>query len=299
MKARPFTFWRVLPLIGEPASSYFSRLVMDECSHLPEMYAVEIGVDPLFRSEQLLEHIGRLPILESYKDRLRYWTPVEANGSVHLAGQTFRRNEFRWARRLECRQCLTEAPYQRVWWHLEFFRYCPVHQCRLEPVHGGQMTSGRWWPRFQYATKERLPDVELGDINDTMESYAIRHLMDPGSSKTERHLSHFVETAEFVGRLLNNCRQPSVPPFSHEDLNVGYHALKNGTSGFKNHFSKWLKLNRPPPYAYRIRDIVGWAEEYILNQDQVLDPDFHDAPNPLLIHVCTIIRANCRQLLGR
>lgn len=299
MSDRPFTFWRVLPLLGEPANSYFSRLVMDECNHLPEMYAVEIGVDPVFKSNQLLERISQLPIPDSAKERLRYWTPVEVGGSVSFAGQTFRRDEFRWSRRLECPQCLDEVPYQRVWWHLEFFRSCPVHSCRLELGRCGETNSGRWWPRFRHATKERLPNVELGDTEDTMESYAIRHLMNPSARINDRHLGEFVAAAEFVGRLLNNRRQPSVPPFTNEDLAAGYHVLKGGTSLFADQFSEWLRSNIPSQYAYRIRDLIGWVEDYLLDEYYYLDREFDDAPNQLLIEVSAIIRAECKRMLGR
>ncbi|WP_414125699.1 TniQ family protein [Rhizobium sp. BR 317] len=165
MSARPFTFWRVLPLPGEPASSYFSRLVMDECSYLPENYASEIGINRIFRSDELLELIFLLPISEEYKERLRWWTPVEAKGSVRLAGQIFARGQFRWARNLQCRECVAETPYHRVWWQLECFRTCPVHHCVLEPLAYARTTSGRRWPRFDRVLQERVAHVESGAVH--------------------------------------------------------------------------------------------------------------------------------------
>ncbi|MCM2441050.1 hypothetical protein HGO34_15120 [Agrobacterium vitis] len=299
MSGRPFTFWRVLPLIGEPASSYFSRLVIDECNHLPEMYASEVGVDTIFKSEELLERIFRLPISEADKERLRHWTPVERNGRIFLAGQTFRRNEFRWARRLECRHCIAEVPYHRVWWHLEFFRMCPVHQCSLEPIRHGQRSIGRWWPRYSHAASERLPHVELGDGEDTLESYVIRHLINRDGHSSEREVGDFIETAEVVGRLIGNPRQPTVPPFSKADLDLGYRVLNGGPSSIIEHFRAWMQANPPPPFAYRIRDLAGWADEYLLSQDRNLDPEVDDVANQLLLDVADIIRVECERVLGR
>ncbi|MBO0129639.1 hypothetical protein [Agrobacterium burrii] len=299
MTARPFTFWRVLPLVGEPANSYFSRLVMDECNHLPGVYASEVGVAPIFKPQELLDRIFLLPISATDKKRLAHWTPIERNGHVHLAGQTFRRNEFRWARKLECRQCIAEVPYQRVWWHLEFFRRCPVHQCHLELIGHGLNSTGRWWPRLDRVVDERMPDVELGDTEDTVESYIIRHLLNPGLLAYDRHLGDFIAAAEFVGRFLNNRKQPSVPPFSNADLSVGYHALKGGTSRIEALLSEWLSINPPSPYAYRIRDVFGWVEEYLLDHEEHLESDFHDAPNPLMLEVSAIIKAECGRLLAR
>ncbi|TCP82802.1 TniQ protein [Rhizobium sp. PP-CC-2G-626] len=231
---------------------------MDECNHLPEMYASEVGVDTIFKSVELLEQIFRLPISEADKERLRHWTPVERNGRISLAGPTFRRNEFRWARRIECRHCIAEVPYQRVWWHLEFFRVCPVHQCSLEPILHGPRSNGRWWPRYSYTASER----EVGD---------------------------FIETAEAVGWLIGNPRQPTVPPFSKADLELGYCVLNCGPSSFIDHFRAWMQASPPPPFAYRIRDLIGWADEYLLSQDRDLDPEVDDVANHLLLDVTDII----------
>lgn len=299
MSGRPFTFWRALPLIGEPASSYFSRLVMDECNHLPEVYASEVGVAPIFKSQELLDRIFLLPISEGDKERLVHWTPLERNGRIDLAGQTFRRNEFRWSRRLECQQCVAEIPYQRVWWHFEFFRSCPVHRCRLQPVRGGQTRSGRWWPRFDHATRERLPDIELGNAGDTIESYIISCLMSPSPRTSRRHLSDFIAAAEFAGRLLNNRRQPTVPTFSPEDLETGHLALKDGISGFTESFRRWLNYNPPTACAYHPRDVVGWAAEYALDHSGSFDPDTDDVPNPILGEISAIIQAECERVLAR
>jgi hypothetical protein len=263
------------------------------------MYASEIGIDTIFNSDELLDHIYRLPISEVDKARLRYWTPVEKNGPVLLAGQVFRRNEFRWSRRLECRECVTETPYHRVWWHLECFRTCPVHRCPLEPILHERNSFGRWWPRFNRAVEERSPDVELGEAKNTFESYIIRSLINPSSQTSDSALSEFIESAEFVGRLLGNNRRPSVPPFATKDSEVGYQALQGGLTSFADHFRSWLQENPPPPIACRTRDLIGWAAEHLLTQDDDLDSEVDDVPNQLLLKISDIIRSECQRVLHR
>jgi hypothetical protein len=299
MSIRPFTFWRVLPIVGEAANCYFSRLVMDECKHLPRMYASEIGIDTIFKSDELLEHILRLPIPETDKARLRYWTPIEQNGLVFLAGRAFRRDQFRWARRLECRKCVDETPYHRIWWHLECFRTCPVHKCALDPIRDEWNSVGRWWPRFDRAVHDRLPDVELGDNEDTLESYIIRSLISSGHLAPDKSVGDFIDSAEFVGCLLGNGRQPSVPPFSTASLDVGYQVLKDGIATFADHFRRWLEDNRPLLYAYTVRDLVGWAVDYLLDHDDDFDPEVDDIPNTMLLEISDIIRAECGRALRR
>ncbi len=329
MSIRPFTFWRVLPAVGEAANSYFSRLVMDECSHRPRMYASEIEIDQIFDSEELLEHICRLPISDGDKARLAYWTPIECNRTIHLAGQSFQPSEFRWARKFECRECVDEVPYHRVWWHLECFRTCPVHGSALEPVRSNELnTVGRWWPRFERAVPERLPDVALGEDSDTAEGWIVRSLMGGGKEvvhagalppKDEGHLASgmrmdlrpsrggvlapdrkvgdFVEAAEFVGRLLGNERNIVVPPFSAEDLEAGYQVLKGGVEAFRTHLQDWMTRNRGQGFAWRPGDLVGWAADYLVEGD--FDPEIDEAPSALMRQVSGVIRAECGRMLGR
>ncbi|MGH0353382.1 TniQ family protein [Sinorhizobium meliloti] len=299
MTGRPFTFWRVLPLPGEAASSYFSRLVMDECAHLPELYASEIGINAIFRSEEVLERIFRLPISEQDKERLRYWTPLEKHGRIHLAGQVFGRDQFRWTRRLHCRRCVAETPYHRVWWHLQCFRACPVHECALEPLSYDLKKTGRWWPRFEHVVKERAVHVELGDAADTFESHIVRRLLDVSCQDSPSELSDFIECAPFVGRLLGNNRNPSIPPPSNKDWEVGYHALKGGLLPFEDQVRSWLRVNAPQSHAYLVRDLIGWAAEYLADEEELFDPEIDDLPNPMHVKISAIVRAECRRVLGR
>jgi len=272
---------------------------MDECAYLPEHYASEIGINAIFQSDEVLERIFRLPISKQDKERLRQWTPVELNGRIHFAGQVFAGNQFRWTRRLECRKCVAETPYHRVWWQLECFRTCPVHRCALEPLAYERNTTGRWWPRFDRVLQERAVRVALGDAADTFESHIVRRLLDPSCQASPRELSDFIECAQFAGRLLGNERNPSVPPFSAKDWEVGYHALKDGLFLFKDQFRSWLRVNAPQLHAYQIRDLIGWAAEYLTDQKGPFDPEIDDLPNPMHAEVSAIIRAECRRALGR
>lgn len=315
---RPFTFWRVLPIVGEAANSYFSRLTMDECDHRPRLYAKEIKIRETFNSEELLEHIYRLPISKDYKARLSFWTPIERNRIIHLAGQSFRPSEFQWQRKLECRKCVDDVPFHRVWWHLTCFRTCPVHGSPLELVRNNELNIvGRWWPRFDKAVPQRSPEVALGEASDTIEGWIVRVLIG-GPRKVvhegalppmgaqhlapHRTICDFVEAAEFVGRLLGNERSISVPPFSTRDSEVGYQVLKGGPSKshlgrFKEHLRDWVERNHNSGFAWRPNDIVGWAADYLVEGD--FDPDFDEAPNPLMVEISSAIRAECGRALAR
>ncbi|MBX5303179.1 hypothetical protein HJB93_28770 [Rhizobium sp. NLR12b] len=312
-RRRPFTFWRVLPIVGEAANCYFSRLTMDECDHRPRLYAKEIDIAQTFDSEELLEHISRLPISEGDKARLSYWTPIERNRSFHFAGQSFRPSEFQWTRRVECRECVAEVPYHRVWWHLECFRTCPVHGSPLELVRNDELSLvGRWWPRFERAVPERLPDVALGEDSDTIEGWIVRSLMGSerevvlgcllprtgdGHLAPYRTVGNFVEAAEFVGRLLGNERSISVPPFSVKDSEVGYQNLKGGVGAFRAHLRKWMERNRERGFAWRPGDLVGWAADYLAEGD--FDPEIDETPSALMRQVSGLIREECGRVLGR
>lgn len=316
---RPFTFWRVLPIVGEAANSYFSRLTMDECDHRPRFYAKEIEVHQIFDSEELLEHISRLPISDGAKTRLSYWTPIERNRSLQLAGQSFRLNEFQWTRRLECRKCVEEVPYHRIWWHLECFKTCPVHGGALEPVRNNELNMvGRWWPWFDKAVPQRLPEVALGEDSDTIEGWIVRSLMGSGkqvlhggktapmgggvkaagsgSMTPHRPVADFVEAAEFAGRLLGNERNNMVPPFSAKDSEVGYQALKGGIDEFRTRLRDWMARNRASGFAWRPGDLVGWADNYLVEGD--FDPEIDKAPNPLMVTISSVIRQECGRVLG-
>ncbi len=51
--------------------------------------------------------------------------------------------------------------------------------------------------------------------------------------------------------------------------------------------------------AYRVRDLVGWAEEFLLRQDDDLDPELDDVSNQLLLEISDTIRAECERILRR
>lgn len=296
---RPFTFWRVLPLVGEPAHSYFSRLVLDECWHSPRLYAKDIGISAdTFCPEELLDRICRLPISDGDKARLQFWTPLDAGGGVMLAGQNLSKRHFRWARRLHCPQCRNAVPYHRVWRHLECFRTCPIHGRPLIPVRQACAT-GRWWPIFETSTHERAPDGCIGDDKDLIESFVIRCLLDPGALPSERFLTDFIDSAEFLGRFLNNPRQYSVPAFSAHDLQTGYAVLKDGFQSVAGHVSGWLEANPVIPMALTIRHLVGWAGDYLASEVDEPDPVLEDPANPLLTEISEIIRSECERILIR
>lgn len=296
---RPFTFWRVLPLVGEPAHSYFSRLVLDECWHSPRQYAKDIGISAdAFSPAELLDRILRLPIPSGDKARLQLWTPLDTGGGVVLAGQNLSDRHFRWSRRLHCPQCRNAVPYHRVWWHLECFRNCPIHRRPLVPVQQPYV-SGRWWPKFEKTTRERAPEVCVGDGPDVIESFVIRCLLEHGTLPYARYLADFIDCSEFLGRLLNNPRQHSVPPFSAMDLQTGYAVLKDGCRSVAGHVSSWLDANPVFPMALTVRQLLGWAADYLVSDDEGLDPVLDDPSNLLLIAVSEMIRAECGRFLRR
>ncbi len=298
MKTRPFTFWRVRPLPGEAANSYFSRLVADECNYLPRAYASEVGLAHTFRSDELLAAIDTLPISQEDKTRLRCWTPQEAGGRIHLAGQEFLRTEFRWTRKLECTACVREVPYHRVWWHLACFNMCPVHGRPLQPLEYESLTVGRHFPRFEAVAAERLPHVELGEVGPAFESHVIATLLRPQSGRSPKYVAHLAEACEFLGRLLGNPRQPVVPPHTLADLARGYELLTSGTEGVSASVRQWLESNGDPLPAVKLGHLLGWAAYHLETMDRPLDPLMDNEPNPLLDEVANIVRCECQRLLG-
>lgn len=72
------------------------------------------------------------------------------------------------------------------------------------------------------------------------------------------------DCSEFLGRLLNNPRQHSVPPFSAMDLQTGYAVLKDGCRFVAGHVSSWLDANSVFPMALTVRQLLGWAADYLV-----------------------------------
>ncbi|WP_093235777.1 hypothetical protein [Sinorhizobium sp. NFACC03] len=112
-------------------------------------------------------------------------------------------------------------------------------------------------------------------------------------------MADFIDCAEFLGRFLNSPRQYSVPTFSARDLQTGYAVLKDGCESAAGHVSRWLKANPVSPIALTTRHLLGWAADYLVTEDEGLDPVLDDPANPLLIAISEIIRSECGRILRR
>ncbi|MBY3433216.1 hypothetical protein HFN89_03340 [Rhizobium laguerreae] len=160
----PFARWRLRPQLGEPAYSYFARLVADEGHSSVTVYANEIGLNGRnIVPEEMLSALLRLPLSDTEKGALRAATPILKDDHYHIGNERLRARHISFKSRRYCPNCLAEAPHHRIQWDVVVATHCATHRI---PLVAGRM--GWWWPHFDMTPKGenmRRPLAPVGDRN--------------------------------------------------------------------------------------------------------------------------------------
>lgn len=145
LKHRPFTRWRLRPYRGEPSYSYFARLVADEGHNSVKVYATEIGLNGRnIVPSEMLDALGRLPLLPEELERLCSATPILMDGVYHVGNERLKPKHLSFGHRRVCPHCLATARYHRIQWDVVAARYCSIHGVELV----NKPRFGWWWPHF-------------------------------------------------------------------------------------------------------------------------------------------------------
>jgi len=249
---RIFSRWRVRPSFGESGTTYFSTLVSDSEDCSPRVFADQAGLlsgpNP---NERILAELLRLPITEEQKANLVRWTPmrIHENQSWILCGHEITARRFAQLDR-KCEQCIRQTPYHRVWWDLQGFEVCPVHDIPLtRPIK----------PRDQDYTRWTFHGVPMSAVNDapilsrkgrdSYEGYLLSQLgaVEPASPcplLDDQPLDLVMKTVHEVGRFLSSPRtQSKASRMPSTGWAKGFAALKRDAEYLEQAFSDWLVAN--------------------------------------------------------
>jgi hypothetical protein len=268
---RPFSKWKVRPLPGEGASSYFVRLVRDQGHPSPTTYAQAIGLPASnLGARQLLGALASLPISAEEKSSLERWTPISDGAGVSLDGIFFPNRLLSAFNHRHCPECIAEAPFHRAWWNLVGFETCPKHMAPLtrwtaEPAH-------RFWPPFYGPSKPSASaEISSNSINPhRFESYLLGRLgvvADFGPPRPlldENPLDDVIWYAGGVGRLLNNPRRSRRPPKGANDHQRGFEAICLDHQHLVEAFSRWLVVNNTAADLQQASNhTLGWGNALV------------------------------------
>lgn len=271
----PFASWQAKPGDGEPAHSYFARLVGEGFQSSARVYANELEINGRnIVLKEILAELLTLPISEDRKQSLRRWTPVW-NGKYHcLSGETLAKRQMSFYDRRFCRACLAEEPYHRTWWDIVEFRICPFHGTPIEK----ETSAGdciKWWypfadtaPSGEYLPR-RLPRLTQ---TNSFEWYILSRL---GFVSTRASpvldaapLHQVIEACRRVGRLMSNPWCSTATRTKPSDSRLGFEALCGSFAEAEATFAEWL--NEHVPYVDLIRGInqaYGWFKWKKLSTD--------------------------------
>ncbi|KQY10889.1 hypothetical protein ASE23_07050 [Rhizobium sp. Root73] len=250
--ARPFSRWRLKPEIGEPSYSYFAREVADEGHDSLRVYANEIGLDGSnIKPEQLLHSLERLPLDQTFKDRLRNATPILRDAFYSLGHERLRQKQVSFKFRRFCPKCLGESRFHRVWWDIADLYACPVHEVRLATsVQGSRMN---WsWPHFDHSpTGYPLAKVSVTPtegISLRLHSFVISRLI---SGERERgplagyDLFDIIDGATFFSRWMQSDNPAKLLPPSAADAEFGFSILELEDGDLRNSVRGWFVTHVP------------------------------------------------------
>lgn len=246
---RIFSRWSVRPCFGEPTNAYFARLVYDGENCLPETFAKKTGVwVSRDRWEILLQSLLKLPLTEDERQGLKRWSPVQS-GHRHwaLCGENISMTLVKPGAR-SCPECLKEADYHRVWWDLNAFQTCPVHDCALQL---NPNRHDRSWPFYGICKEKVAAPPELSPRGrKSLEGYILQRLgaVRPVARRPlldGEPLDAVMSTCSVVGTFLDNRPTRRRPKMSSHHYEIGFQALGRDEDHLVGSFSGWLKTHYP------------------------------------------------------
>lgn len=250
--ARPFSRWRLKPEIGEPSYSYFAREVADEGHDSLRVYANEIGLDGRdINPEQLLQSLERLPLDQTFKDRLRNATPILKDGVYSFGSERLRQKQVSFQYRRFCPKCLCESPFHRVWWDIVDLYACPVHEVRLVTDVQGKRIN--WsWPHFDYSpagyplAKVSVAPVATNSLR--FHSFVVTRLTsgEREDGQLRRYdLFDIIDGANFISRWMESGDRAKLLPPTRADVEFGFSVLQPSESELRTFFRDWFITNVP------------------------------------------------------
>jgi len=264
--------WRVRPAFGESARSYLARLIDDGENCSAASFVANSGFETR-TGRDLLEALLALPISDAEKGHLIRWTPVETGHRAHLiANHRFGRKALRRGR--YCAECILEAPFHRVWWDINGFETCPIHDSVL----------AKWradvdWPLYgNFLRSEEVPMCLSQRGLNSIEGYILERLgaVEANSKRPlleDCAIDVLVSCSRMLGAFLVNPPRSTAPkPDAHHILK-GFEALSGTHDDLRQCFESWLKRHHDP--ATLRRAVLG-------NFGYFQHTRF---PEPLLTHV--------------
>lgn len=252
---RIFSRWKVRPSYGESATTYFASLVADSEDCTPKTFAQQNGLlsgpNP---SLPILDALLRLPLTDDEKAGLIRWTPMRFPElqSWRLCGHHIAGKRFAEIGR-HCPDCIKEAAFHRVWWDLQGFATCPIHDT---PLTKFKRPDNNEYVRFTFhgiaQNKITSPPVLSARGRDSYEGYLLQTLgaVEGSTSRPlldDQPLDLRIRVIQMVGRFLSNPkatkRNPSMRPTS---MVRGFDALKHDQTYLEDQFSNWLVANHSP-----------------------------------------------------
>lgn len=250
----PFSRWRLRPQLGEPAYSYFARLVADEGHSSVTVYANEIGLNGRnIVPEEMLAALLRLPLSDTEKAMLQAATPLLRGDHWHIGNERLLMKHISFKTRRYCPNCLAEAPYHRIQWDVVVATHCAEHHVPL--VAGGV---GWWWPHFDMTPKGQSMRtlVHATDHSSLPFHEFIRDRLEFGRRETGpfencdlgeiiaplRHYARYTDTnGNRVNPVLNE----------HPDIEAGFALMMASPEDRAAWFGDWYKSVVPPEVLRR------------------------------------------------
>ncbi|MFB4385632.1 TniQ family protein [Agrobacterium tumefaciens] len=273
---RIFSRWRVRPCFGEPTNAYFARLVYDGEDCLPESFAKKTGIwITRDRWQILLQALLKLPLSDAEKEGLEWWSPVQAD-SRHwaLCNERISMTMVKPGARA-CPECLKEAEYHRVWWDLNSFQTCPIHDCALQ---SNPNRHDRRWPFYGICKDKFDAPPQLSNRGrGTLEGYILQRLGAVRASADcplldGQPLDAVISSCTLVGTFLANPPARRKPKMSTDNYEIGFQALCRDEEHLVDNFTKWLQRHYPKD---EIRQIAmrqfGFARHLSRNRKPLKD----------------------------
>lgn len=241
---RIFSRWRVRPCFGEPTNSYFARLVYDGEDCLPESFAKKTGIwITRDRWQILLRALLKLPLSDAEKEGLEWWSPVQSD-SRHwaLCNERISMVMVKPGAR-SCPECLKDAAYHRVWWDLNGFQTCPIHDCSLQ---ANPNRHDRRWPFYGICEEKFDTPPQLSKRGQgTLEGYILQRLtavpaLRPCPLLDSQPLDVVMSSCSLVGTFLQNPPLSRRPKSSGGNYQIGFQALCRDEQYLVDVFAAWL-----------------------------------------------------------
>ncbi|NLS04314.1 hypothetical protein HGP14_13210 [Rhizobium sp. P32RR-XVIII] len=263
--ARPFSRWKLRPVQGEAATSYFARLVREQAATAPATYAHALGLrSGKSHAADVLKSVTSLPISESERAGLLHWTPVAQKKGLCYGGNLINENTFKVSRRLHCASCVAEAAYHRSWWNLNGFETCPFHREVLFAVPDFEYRAGNWPPTYEGPPPPSGYDHRARQAEDgQFETYLLQRLglLSQGAAPLLDlcPLSDVIWYCGMLGRALRNPVAGNRPRRRPGDYQAGFEALRFDREVLAVAIGEWVKTYKDDIKAVTSEEMLGWT----------------------------------------